>query len=697
MPLYYAPPMPNGDVQSENGGYAQFAQFSPQHHHQQQQQQSGPGAGHFYPYPPPFGPYPTGPYQQGPPVPPFYSVPPPPMSPDSQAQHQQQQHQHQHQQIAEGEQQGEASEANVEAPQAAQTEGAEAGAPADGEAVSSSDAFAANPYTSYAPQSFGINGDGIYQPTSSDPTSPTAQAFLDVRGYPGGEHSMQNYFQPAPAGAQGATGAANSGGPSRGPRTSFSSNGRMPNGARNSLSASQRNGRPRHMSANGTTEPRMHTGPRPPCSFFEVNRCKNGDQCSFPHILPDGTDARFLGKGIIGVDGRTDNPLKHGGLPPAWREKMAAGKGPRGSNANGGPAGKGGNKRFHNGTNGEAEDASRGRGMGSNADALAASSNATNGEMTNPAVKARAQSAGPLFSAAGSTGLAPARHNLSGTPSLVAAINGIAGGMRRMPAGSQQNGSNGQSQQQQNGAASGNNNGSSGRTQSQGGRPSAASKFSQRLPSGDDFPALPVSSPPLGRSDSPGASAGKASSSSRAQSPDAAAAASSSATTGPTAASILATPAPQREPSPVPAESSADPAAPKETTPQQPKEVVETSTSEPAAAAESAAAPATNGVSHESSEQSSSSSSSSAAAAPSSVAAPAPRIVGSFASAAARGASAPAPVQPPRRPQPASKKDAGESKDGSKDKKTPAAVATGGKANKAAGVRESAPVAIQAS
>ncbi|SGY12510.1 BQ5605_C011g06529 [Microbotryum silenes-dioicae] len=58
--------------------------------------------------------------------------------------------------------------------------------------------------------------------------------------------------------------------------------------------------------------------PRPPCSFFEANRCRNRDACPFQHLLPDGSDARLLGQGWVGADGRTDNPEEKGGLPATW-------------------------------------------------------------------------------------------------------------------------------------------------------------------------------------------------------------------------------------------------------------------------------------------------------------------------------------------------------------------------------------------
>ncbi|SCV70624.1 BQ2448_3386 [Microbotryum intermedium] len=58
--------------------------------------------------------------------------------------------------------------------------------------------------------------------------------------------------------------------------------------------------------------------PRPPCSFFEANRCRNRDACPFQHLLSDGSDARLLGQGWVGADGRTDNPEEKGGLPATW-------------------------------------------------------------------------------------------------------------------------------------------------------------------------------------------------------------------------------------------------------------------------------------------------------------------------------------------------------------------------------------------
>nr|CRX79022.1 hypothetical protein [Leucosporidium scottii] len=69
----------------------------------------------------------------------------------------------------------------------------------------------------------------------------------------------------------------------------------------------------------GRGKPRYPVGtPKPPCSFFESNRCRNRDGCPFQHLLPDGTDARHLGQNWAGVDGRTENLEERGGLPPAW-------------------------------------------------------------------------------------------------------------------------------------------------------------------------------------------------------------------------------------------------------------------------------------------------------------------------------------------------------------------------------------------
>ncbi|GAA5920318.1 hypothetical protein JCM1841_004527 [Sporobolomyces salmonicolor] len=82
---------------------------------------------------------------------------------------------------------------------------------------------------------------------------------------------------------------------------------------------------------------RSFGGARPPCSFFEANRCKNGDECLFAHMLPDGSDARALGRGMIGADGRTDHPEATGGMPPAWlasqRSMKYGGAGPAGAAA----------------------------------------------------------------------------------------------------------------------------------------------------------------------------------------------------------------------------------------------------------------------------------------------------------------------------------------------------------------------------
>ncbi|GAA5904543.1 uncharacterized protein JCM6883_003821 [Sporobolomyces salmoneus] len=98
--------------------------------------------------------------------------------------------------------------------------------------------------------------------------------------------------------------------------------GRLP-GPRRSIGGMPTNAYPQGVSGlqqggGGGKPRRSFGGSRPPCSFFEANRCKNGDECSFVHLLPDGTDARSLGRGMIGSDGRTDSPEASGGVPPAW-------------------------------------------------------------------------------------------------------------------------------------------------------------------------------------------------------------------------------------------------------------------------------------------------------------------------------------------------------------------------------------------
>ncbi|KAH8920405.1 hypothetical protein BT69DRAFT_412233 [Atractiella rhizophila] len=63
--------------------------------------------------------------------------------------------------------------------------------------------------------------------------------------------------------------------------------------------------RPRFNSYSSVASHHSQRGARPPCAFFEANRCRNGDECMFPHFLPDGRDARDLKVGMIGID-RTD-------------------------------------------------------------------------------------------------------------------------------------------------------------------------------------------------------------------------------------------------------------------------------------------------------------------------------------------------------------------------------------------------------
>lgn len=42
---------------------------------------------------------------------------------------------------------------------------------------------------------------------------------------------------------------------------------------------------------------RLASGGRARCTYFEAGRCGNRDSCTHPHLLPDGSDARELGRG----------------------------------------------------------------------------------------------------------------------------------------------------------------------------------------------------------------------------------------------------------------------------------------------------------------------------------------------------------------------------------------------------------------
>ncbi len=45
------------------------------------------------------------------------------------------------------------------------------------------------------------------------------------------------------------------------------------------------------------TEFSKRSSERPACHFFARSACKHAEDCRFPHILPDGTDARGLNAG----------------------------------------------------------------------------------------------------------------------------------------------------------------------------------------------------------------------------------------------------------------------------------------------------------------------------------------------------------------------------------------------------------------
>lgn len=213
--------------------------------------------------------------------------------------------------------------------------------------------------------------------------------------------------------------------------------------------------------------PHRGQAPRPPCSFFEGNRCRNRDECAFLHLLPDGSDARFLRQGLVGVDGRTDNPEEKGGIPPAW----IANPKPFGNNRFLGPNGlprasmNGGysvrepkpRQQFaQNGPNGLPE--------GPRAEMEQLRQQSLDATLTN--ANAVAQKAAAAALAHPSLSIAPnARPFVAGSaaPSLVAAINGLT---RRIPAVPSST---------PNTAA-----------------PQQPLQHVQRVPSGADFPALSI-------------------------------------------------------------------------------------------------------------------------------------------------------------------------------------------------------------
>ncbi|KAM0789061.1 hypothetical protein ACM66B_003124 [Microbotryomycetes sp. NB124-2] len=318
----------------------------------------------------------------------------------------------------------------------------------------------------------------------------------------------------------------------------------------------------------GRPKPRFPPGtPKPACSFFESNRCKNRDACTFQHLLPDGTDARALGQNWAGVDGRTDNLEERGGLPPAWIANQRQAKMQmKHQNFNGGYSARDPRppRARYDETAGTPS-------------APAATSEAT------PAPTKKAETTEPLTEALANGMPAP-----GSAPQLVAAINGLT---RRIPPIANYNSGgnhNADGQQQQSSSVS--------RQQQQ--------QSAQRVPSGADFPAL--SSAPASRPASPSQEQEKV-----------------------VAPAVEETAAKEVAVAPAPAVLS----------PTDEKEYVIVNHEDAQPAAEAAAEPASTTAE----EQKPASVSTPASA-------PAPRIMGSFASAAARGASVPAPEKSRRQP-----------------------------------------------
>ncbi|KAK4046301.1 hypothetical protein OIV83_006175 [Microbotryomycetes sp. JL201] len=321
----------------------------------------------------------------------------------------------------------------------------------------------------------------------------------------------------------------------------------------------------------GRPKPRYPPGtPKPACSFFESNRCKNRDACTFQHLLPDGTDARTLGLNWAGVDGRTDNLEERGGLPPAWIANQRQAKlQMKHQNFNGGYS---------------ARDPRPPRARYEEAPAASPPATSEAAAAAPAAIDSKAEAAEPLTDALANGLPAP-----GSAPQLVAAINGLT---RRIPPianyGGNHNNTGTETQQQQTPAS---------RQQQQ--QQQQQQQPAQRVPSGADFPAL--SSAPVSRPASP-------------------------TTEADTPAVPVDSAAVNEKPSAT--------VAPAVLSPTDEKEYVIVSHEDVAEANTESA------VSNESKPATMSS------AAP----APAPRIMGSFASAAARGASVPAPEKPRRQP-----------------------------------------------
>lgn len=428
MPMYY--PQQMQENAHEYGGYQQ--QFAPQQG--------------YYPFPPNFHHYPQH-YQQGPPMQqPYYQQIPIHHAPLQM---------HSEVPPASVAASGLAPSDQSQAPSSPALQQPEAGFIASFPSPSAPQGLPLLPqqaYPSFPPQDFG------FAPNSAPPQS--IHTFFQT-GAPTAPNGQYNAFPKSPSSGrillprQNVLRPSSSISPSSAP---FAYNKNVPNP------------RPRFGSAERT--------PRPPCSYFEANRCQFGDECSFVHLLPDGKDARHLAQGLIGQDGRISNPEERGGIPPIY-------KGPKGMGYNGN--GFIGGQQRGGGMNGYAvkpkrfEDGTPQIPVGQRPDFDQEVSSQAQHAQASPFPRAF-HDPHQMINGAG----APLSNfgNGSAAPSLVAAINGLT---RRIPP--------------VNSAA----NALNGATGPTAATPAALPQQSQRVPSGDDFPALsaPLSPSLNGQTSSP--------------------------------------------------------------------------------------------------------------------------------------------------------------------------------------------------
>ncbi|KAK4057774.1 hypothetical protein OIO90_000993 [Microbotryomycetes sp. JL221] len=422
----------------------------------------------FYPFPAPFQMYQ---YQQGM-APQAYYQPVPMMHPMQQQQQQQQQSQHQQTATVNGSHVPSESPASAASPTSPNEHLRPSSTAPEMSSYSSSPSTQAGPAVAQQMQPAPAHGEFAFAGAMS-PASPYGADGVPLPGAPQQRQdrapSLHTFFQTSaptpstsvPALVQGINGAHFGGNNKGAPRV----NGVV---RRNNVMGS--------MSASfaGRPKPRFPPGtPKPACSFFESNRCKYRDGCSFQHLLPDGTDARSLGLNWAGVDGRTDNLEERGGLPPAWIANQRQAKlNMKNQNHNGGGFSARDNRpartRYEDNSQGEDKAAASGDVQSAKADPSAS------------------QQASSLGAAALTNGRIPP----GGAPQLVAAINGLT---RRIPPISSNNHHNHNNNSNNGGNSSGQHNASSSARQQQP---------AQRVPSGADFPAL--SSAPASRPSSPG-------------------------------------------------------------------------------------------------------------------------------------------------------------------------------------------------